>query len=81
VFSRERRYSVMRTIEIGRIFEITGANPEVIQDDLNRAVDLGRDQAMREGRHGILVTRLGHASFVVAVTEDVPYGFTYERDG
>jgi hypothetical protein len=81
VFSGERRYSMIRTIEIGRNFEITGANPQVIHDELDRAVDLGRDQAMREGRHGILVTRFGHASFVVAVTEDVPYGFTYERDG
>jgi hypothetical protein len=72
---------MIRTIEIGRTFEITGANPQIIQDDLNRAVDLGRDHAMREGRHGILVTRLGHTSFVVAVTENVPYGFTYERSG
>lgn len=62
----------------GRTYHVTGDKPQLIEEDLNLAVELARQQAMEEGRHGVLVTRLEPASFTVTVSADVPYGITRE---
>jgi hypothetical protein len=69
---------MITTTATGRTYHVTGHNPQLIEDDLNLAVELARQQAMEEGRHGVLVTRLEPGSFTVAVSADVPYGITRE---
>lgn len=61
------------------VLEITANDPGTIENDLNAAVDIVRGHAMRECRHGILVTRHNHSTYTVAVSRDVPYGETRER--
>jgi hypothetical protein len=69
---------MITTIKTGSTYHVTGDEPESIQEDLNSAVELARHHAMKGGRHGILVTRLGPASFTVALSAEVPYGITQE---
>lgn len=45
---------------------------------LDEAVSAARTVAMRGGRQGILVTRHGHDSFTVALSDTVPFGLTRE---
>lgn len=61
------------------VLEITAYDPETVENDLNAAVEIAREQAMKERRHGILVTQHGYTSYTVAVCRDVPYGQTRER--
>jgi hypothetical protein len=69
---------MITTIKAGSTYHVTGDNPESIQEDLNSADELARHQAMKDGQHGILVTRLGPASFTVTLSTEVPYGTTQE---
>ena len=61
------------------VLEITAHDPDTVENDLNTAVEIAREHAMKECRHGILVTQHGYTSYTVAVSRDVPYGQTYER--
>jgi hypothetical protein len=61
------------------VLEITAHDPATIENDLNTAVDMAREHAMQERRHGILVTQHGYTSYTVAVSRDVPFGQTHER--
>jgi hypothetical protein len=61
------------------VLEITAHDPDTIENDLNAAVEIAREQAMKECSHGILVTQHGYTSYTVAVSRDVPYGQTRER--
>ena len=61
------------------VLEITANDPHTVENDLNTAVEIAREHAMKESRHGILVTRHSHTSYTVAVSRDVPYGLTQER--
>lgn len=72
---------MISTIEAGRTFIVEADDPHLIDAELNDAVEQARQHAMEEGRCGILVTRLGHTTFTVAVSEDVPFGQTRERQG
>lgn len=60
------------------VLEITAHDPHTLENDLNSAVEIAREQAMKECRHGILVTRHGYTSYTVAVSRDVPFGQTHE---
>jgi hypothetical protein len=42
-------------------------------------VEIAREHAVKESRHGILVTQHSYSSYTVAVSRDVPYGQTHER--
>ncbi|HEV7168052.1 MAG TPA: hypothetical protein VIG41_00510 [Micrococcaceae bacterium] len=68
------------TIESQGIFQVTGDTPAVIEEDLNTALDAALDQALREGRSGLLVTRHSPDRYTVIVSSDVPYGQTQEHD-
>ncbi|MCY1199388.1 hypothetical protein D9M72_107900 [compost metagenome] len=46
---------------------------------LDEAVDRVRIQAMIERRRGILVTRRGHDTFRVTLSDSVPFGLTREH--
>ncbi|KQR62719.1 hypothetical protein ASF98_14100 [Arthrobacter sp. Leaf337] len=72
---------MIRTIEAGRTYFVESTDPRLIDTELSAAVEQARQHAMEEGRCGILVTRLGHTTFTVAVSEDVPFGETLERQG
>ena len=61
------------------VLEITVHDRATLEFDLNAAVDIAREHAMTEGRHGILVTQHGYTRYTVAVSRDVPYGQTHER--
>ncbi len=61
------------------VLEITAYDPRTVENDLNTAVEMVREHAMQEGRHGILVTQHGYSSYTVAVSRDVPFGQTRER--
>ncbi|WP_427004135.1 hypothetical protein [Pseudarthrobacter sp. H2] len=61
------------------VLEITAHDPDTVETDLNTAVEIAREHALKECRHGILVTQHGYTSYTVAVSRDVPYGQTYEQ--
>lgn len=69
---------MITTVKAGSTYVVKGDNPRSIQEDLSSAVEIARHQAMKDGRHGILVTRLGLGYFTVALSTKVPYGTTQE---
>lgn len=58
-----------------------GTGWNAVQEQLESATNEVRHLAMADKRHGILVTRHQHDAFTVALSPDVPYGMTYEREG
>jgi hypothetical protein len=72
---------MITTVEAGRTFFIEAHDPRLIEQDLNTAVEAARQQAVEAGKYGILVTRYGTTTYTVAVSADVPFGQTYERQG
>jgi hypothetical protein len=62
------------------VFHVVAHEPELIAERLDAAEKLAQKAALREGIYGILVTRLGPTSFTVALSTEVPYGTTQERD-
>jgi hypothetical protein len=61
-------------------FHVVAHEPGLIAERLDAAEKLAQKAALREGIYGILVTRLGPTSFTVALSAEVPYGTTQERD-
>ena len=61
------------------VLEITAMDTATVENDLNTAVDIARRHAMKERRHGILVTQHDFTRYTVAVSRDVPFGQTHER--
>ncbi len=57
---------------------VTVTDKATMDAELNAAVDMSREKAMRD-RHGVLITRHASDSFTVAVSADVPYGITQEK--
>lgn len=57
-----------------------GSDWNDLQEQLNAAHEKVRSWAVSGGRNGVLITRRRHDTFTVAVSPDVPYGLTYERD-
>ena len=70
----------MITADTGPIYHVTEDEPKLIAERLDAAEKLAQERAFREGRHGILVTRHGPTTFTVALSVDVPYGITQERE-
>ncbi|MDD1475398.1 MULTISPECIES: hypothetical protein [Micrococcaceae] len=69
----------MITQHPGPILEVTVDDPDSLQSELTSAVDTVRAYAIREGRHGIMMTQHGYASYKVFVSPEVPYGLTKEQ--
>lgn len=61
------------------VLEITAHDPRTIESNLTTAVEMARQHAILEGRHGILVTQHDYTRYTVAVSRDVPFGQTHER--
>jgi MoxR-like ATPase len=54
---------------------------EVIEEELNRAVNAAIGYAMEEGQYGILVTRDASTTFTVTLTANIPYGQILKENG
>lgn len=61
------------------VLEVTGEDPESLQNNLTAAVNEVCTLAVRLGRHGIMVTQHDFNSFTVRLSPDVPYGQTWEQ--
>lgn len=57
-----------------------GSDWNDLQEQLDAAHEEVRSWAVAGGRNGVLITRRRHDTFTVAVSPDVPYGMTCERD-
>ena len=68
-------------IQAGPTYFVEAGEPQLLEHNLNAAVDAALEHALKDGRHGILVTRHGHTTYTVAVSAEVPYGQTMERNG
>jgi len=62
-----------------RPLTISASNRDMLERELNHAVELTRDKAMSEGLRGILVTHEAPGRFTVALHDDVPFGLTREK--
>ncbi|WP_427006052.1 hypothetical protein [Pseudarthrobacter sp. H2] len=68
----------MTTITPELPLTITATDRASMDRQLNDAVTFAQSRAMHE-RRGILVTRHGHDSFTIAVSDAVPFGLTREH--
>ncbi|WP_139007345.1 hypothetical protein [Arthrobacter crystallopoietes] len=59
---------------------VVGTCWEVLQEQLEGTHEEVRSFAVSDGRYGVLITRHRHDAYSLAVSPDVPYGMTYERD-
>ncbi|MGO4859563.1 hypothetical protein [Arthrobacter sp. 2MCAF14] len=50
-----------------------------LKPELAAAVEAVRQEALAECRCGILITRHGAGKYTVSLSEDVPFGLTWER--
>jgi hypothetical protein len=70
----------MITVAAGPTYHVTADEPQLLAERLEVAEKLARERALRDGNHGVLVTRHGLTSFTVDLSPDVPYGTSQERD-
>jgi hypothetical protein len=59
------------------VLEISADDAGTIQQDLNTAEDIAREQAM-ELHRGIRVTQHDYSTYTVEVSREVPFGITEE---
>lgn len=64
----------------GLVLEVTASDGKAMDLALDSAVAKIREQAMVGGQRGILVTRYTPGFFTVALSDEVPYGSTFEQD-
>jgi hypothetical protein len=80
---------MIRTTENGRLLSCCGRQPHWIDEDRNAAVELVRQHATADHKHGDLLTR--HRSgilrggrelqYQLPITEEREYPYTFKRDG
>ena len=56
------------------VLKTTAYDPDTVENDLNNGVEIAREHAMKERRHGILVTQHSYTSYTVTVTVMSPTG-------
>ncbi|QSZ55616.1 hypothetical protein AYX19_21225 (plasmid) [Paenarthrobacter ureafaciens] len=71
---------MITTLDSGRYFHVSGETSDEIQQDLDKAVQRAEGYAQREGWQGVLVSRHQPNLYTVAVSAEVPYGLTRERN-
>ena len=72
---------MIKSIDEDRYFYVTGKSSDEVQTSLDRAVELAHLRALAGGWEGVLITRHEPAVFTVAVSPQVPFGVTCEREG
>ena len=60
--------------------EVTVSDTAAMETELSAAVDAVQQAALTERRCGILITRNGAGKYTVSLSDDVPFGLTWERD-
>ncbi|MBT2566286.1 hypothetical protein J7I84_07200 [Arthrobacter sp. ISL-85] len=70
----------MEAVLTAPVLTVTVTDRDSRDVDLEAAVIAMREQALLGGRQGILVTRHAPGKFTVELSDDVPFGFTHERD-
>ncbi|MDQ0799021.1 hypothetical protein [Arthrobacter sp. SLBN-112] len=60
------------------VLEITATDRTSMERQLHKAESIARQEAMKERKYGVLVTRHSLNRFTVAVSESVPFGLTQE---
>ncbi|WP_422935155.1 hypothetical protein [Sinomonas sp. P47F7] len=68
------------TQDIPFALRITAESQAGLDAALGEAVERAIGHALAGRSHGVLVTRHGRDSYTVEVTDEVPFGFTQERD-
>lgn len=59
--------------------EVTADNAAEIEQRLCEAFDAVLEHALERGEGGILVTQHDHSRYTVAISAEVPFGLTIER--
>lgn len=59
---------------------VTATDPDSRDLELDAAVAAMSEQAILDGRRGILVTRHAPGTFTIELSDEVPFGLTHERD-
>lgn len=57
-----------------------GTGWNALQEQLDIVHEAVRSLAISGGRNGVLITRHSHDTYTVAISPDVPYGMTHERE-
>ena len=70
----------MKTDATELVLTVNARNRKSLDLELDAAVAKLREHALLGGARGILVTRYTSESFTVALSDDVPFGLTLERD-
>jgi hypothetical protein len=70
----------MTSVDQDLTLTVTATDRAHMDRQLDEAVTVARARAMGEGRRGILVTRHGHGSFTVALSDTVAFGQTREYE-
>ncbi|WP_395405514.1 hypothetical protein ACHMXB_21790 (plasmid) [Arthrobacter sp. UC242_113] len=71
---------MITAVDPGRYFHVTVEKGQHKDAELSMAVDLAVASAQSLGWMGVMVTRHSPTVFTVALSENVPYGVTAERD-
>lgn len=59
---------------------LTVLNGQSLADELDKAVACAIEQAMEDKEKGVLVTRQDIHTFLIELTDSVPFGTTLEHD-
>lgn len=71
---------MITVVDPGRYFHVTIENGKDRDKEINEAVSRARQSSETLGWMGVMVTRHSPNVFTVALSENVPYGVTAERD-
>ena len=71
---------MITVIDPGRYFHVTIENGQLRDTELSTAVNMAHDDSYRHGWMGAMITRHSPTLFTVALSGQVPYGITAERD-
>jgi len=63
-----------------RTLDVTVSDAAAMETELAATVDAVQQAALAEHRCGILITRQGAGKYTVSLSDDVPFGLTWERD-
>jgi hypothetical protein len=78
--STQKQPSMTHHIRKVTLKATAGTGWNALQEQLDTVHEEVRFLAISGGRNGVLVTRHSHGTYTVAVSPEVPYGMTYERD-
>src|SRR3712207_3917237 len=78
--SPDRKSATLMTHPIVTLQTVPGTGWNTIQEQLDSAHEAVQSLAIAEGQNGVLIIRHRPGTYTLAVSPEVPYGMTYERD-